>query len=95
VLVYLAPPLVALGWPLHGSTPAALAALAAFGLMAWTFQPTLRDYGRSRWLGLALPLAGALYLAMTVDSARRHRQGRGAEWKAPGAGSAAAATTAR
>jgi hopene-associated glycosyltransferase HpnB len=91
-LVYLAPPLVALGWPLHGDAAAAAVALAAWVLMAWTFQPTLRDYGRSRWLGLALPVAGALYLAMTFDSARRHHQGRGAEWKGRhGAGSAAAA----
>jgi hopene-associated glycosyltransferase HpnB len=81
LLVYLAPPLLALGWPLHGSAAAAGAALAAWALMAWTFQPTLRDYGRSPWLGLALPVAGALYLAMTVDSARRHYRGRGAEWK--------------
>jgi hopene-associated glycosyltransferase HpnB len=94
VVVYLVPPGVALGWPLHGSAPAALAALAAWALSAWTFLPTLRDYGRSRWLGLALPVAGALYLAMTVDSARRHRQGRGAEWKGrAGAGSAAAAAS--
>jgi hopene-associated glycosyltransferase HpnB len=94
VLVYLVPPLLALGWPLHGSAPAGLAALAAWGLMAWTFQPTLRDYGRSRWLGLALPVAAGLYLAMTVDSARRHHRGRGAEWKGrAGAGSAAAAAT--
>ena len=91
VLVYLVPPLVALGWPLHGGAAAAGAALAAWGLMTWTFQPTLRDYGRSPWLGLALPVAGGLYLAMTLDSARRHHQGRGAEWKGrTGAGSAAA-----
>lgn len=91
-LVYLVPPLLARGWPLHGDAAAAAAALAAWGLMAWTFQPTLRDYGRSRWLGLALPVAGALYLAMTFDSARRHHQGRGAEWKGrAGAGNAAAA----
>ena len=91
-LVYLVPPLLALGWPVHGSAAAAAGALAAWGLMATTFQPTLRDYHRSPWLGLALPVAGALYLAMTVDSARRHHQGRGAEWKGrAGAGSRAAA----
>jgi hopene-associated glycosyltransferase HpnB len=92
LLVYLAPPLLALGWPLHGSAAAATAGLAAWALMAWTFQPTLRDYGRSPWLALALPVAGGLYLAMTLDSAWRHQRGRGAEWKGRlGAGSAAAA----
>ena len=91
-LVYLVPPLVALGGPLHGSPAAAASALAAWGLMAWTFRPTLRDYGRSRWLGLALPVAGALYLGMTLDSARRHHRGRGAEWKGrAGAGNPSAA----
>jgi hopene-associated glycosyltransferase HpnB len=91
-VVYLAPPVLALGAPLHGSLAAAAAALAAWGLMAWTFLPTLRDYGRSRALALALPVAGALYLAMTVDSARRHHRGRGAEWKGrAGAGRAEAA----
>jgi hopene-associated glycosyltransferase HpnB len=94
VLVYLVPPLVALGWPLHGGGAAAGMGLAAWALMAWTFQPTLRDYARSPWLGLALPVAGALYLGMTVDSARRHHQGRGAEWKGrAGAGSDAAAAS--
>jgi hopene-associated glycosyltransferase HpnB len=93
VLIYLVPPALALAGPLHGSAVAAAAALAAWGLMAWTFQPTLRDYGRSPWLGLALPAAGALYLGMTLDSARRHHLGRGAEWKGrAGAGNAAAAT---
>jgi hypothetical protein len=28
-----------------------------------------------------LPGIAVLYLAMTVDSARRHRAGRGAQWK--------------
>lgn len=92
VLVYLVPPFVALSWPLHGASAAAVLALAAWGLMAATFVPTLRDYRRSPALGLALPVAGGLYLAMTLDSARRHHQGRGAEWKGrTGAGSPEAA----
>lgn len=93
-LVYLAPPLVAIGWPLHGDAAAGAAACGAWALMAWTFGPTLRDYGRSRWLAAALPVAGALYLAMTFDSARRHYRGRGAEWKGR-AGAGNVAPTAR
>ncbi len=80
-LVYLVPPLAVLGWPLHGDTAAALLGTFAWLLMAITFAPTLRLYRRSRLLAPALPLAGLLYLAMTLDSARRHLRGQGASWK--------------
>jgi hypothetical protein len=56
-------------------------------LQARSFAPTLALYDRSAWWGLALPVAGALYAAMTVDSARRHFRREGALWKGrPGAG---------
>ena len=80
-LVYLVPPLVALSLPWHGSAAAALLAAAAWLLMAWTYLPTLRLYGLAPIRALALPVAGLLYLLMTVDSARLHRSGRGALWK--------------
>ena len=80
-LVYLVPPVLALAWSLHGGTAAALLGALAWGLMAWTFLPTLRLYGLSRLWALALPVAGLLYLGMTVDSAWRHLRGRGARWK--------------
>jgi hypothetical protein len=51
------------------------------GLRAVTFMPTLALYGRAPAWGRALPVAGALYAAMTIDSARRHRSARGATWK--------------
>ena len=41
----------------------------------------LRLYGVRRVNALALPFAALLYTAMTVDSARRHRAGRGGAWK--------------
>jgi hopene-associated glycosyltransferase HpnB len=80
-LLYLAPPFAALAWPWHGSGFAAACGAAAWALMAWSYQPTLRLYGLPAAFGLALPLAGALYAAMTLDSARRHARGRGAAWK--------------
>ncbi len=80
-LVYLAPPALVLGWPLHGSAPSVLLGLAAWLLMALTFVPTLRLYRRSLALAPALPFAALLYLGMTVDSARRHWLGKGARWK--------------
>jgi hopene-associated glycosyltransferase HpnB len=86
-LLYLAPPLLALGLPLHGSAPAAGLGAAAWSLMAWTWLPTLRLYGLCPLRAFALPVAGLLYLGMTLDSARLHHRGRGALWKGrPGAG---------
>lgn len=81
LLLYLAPPLLALAWPWHGETLAALLGLAAWLLMAAAEAPTLRLYGLSPFRGLLLPLAGLLYALMTLDSARRHWLGRGATWK--------------
>ncbi len=80
-LVYLTPPLLALGWSLHGNKLAALVGVAAWLLMARTFLPTLRLYRRSPALAFTLPVAGLLYLAMTLDSALRHWRGQGGSWK--------------
>jgi len=91
-LLYLVPPALVLAVPLGGSPAAGGLAAAAWIAMAASFGPTLALYGRSPWWGFALPLAGALYAAMTLDSARRHLRSQGAAWKGrPGAGSAAAA----
>ena len=90
-LLYLVPPLAVLASPVHGSAAAVAFALAAWTLQARTFAPTLALYGRSGWWGFALPVAGTLYAAMTVDSARRHYRNQGAHWKGrPGAGAAPA-----
>ena len=77
MLTYLAPPVLAIGC--HGA--AQLAGITAWVLMAISFQPTLRLYGRSPLWGLALPLIGAFYTAFTVKSAVQVWQGRGGQWK--------------
>jgi hopene-associated glycosyltransferase HpnB len=80
-LAFLAPPmLVVAGLAGAGWWP------AIAGGMSWTamvvaYAPTLRLYGRPWWHGLALPLAAALYGAMTLSSALRHWRGRGGAWK--------------
>ncbi len=79
--LYLAPALLVLGFPLHRDLAALSFGAAAWGLQALSFAPTLARYGRPPVAGLALPALGALYTAMTVDSALRHRRGRGARWK--------------
>jgi hypothetical protein len=70
ILVYLLPPLLLLTWPLHGN--------AAAGLLG---APTLHLDRLNSFRALALPAAGALYLCMTIDSARLHWLGKGAYWK--------------
>jgi hypothetical protein len=56
-------------------------ALAAWIAMAFAYRPTVRLYRLSAaWLP-TLPLAAALYCAMTVDSAIQYRRGTGGRWK--------------
>ena len=60
--------------------------IAVPGLIAWlmmtlAYVPTVRRYGFPARDAVALPFAGLLYTAMTVDSARRHHRGAGGVWK--------------
>jgi hopene-associated glycosyltransferase HpnB len=80
-LVYVLPPALAIGGAAAGAGGVALLGLAAWAIMAATYLPMLRFY-RIAWpSALLLPAVAALYAAMTLDSARRHRRGRGAQWK--------------
>ena len=80
-LVYLAPPAAVLCLPLHGGWIAAGLGAVAWAAMAFAARPTNRLYGLPAIAGLALPVAAALFVAMTVDSARRHWLGAGRAWK--------------
>ena len=65
---------------------AALACHSLPGWLAWAamsvaFAPMLRFYRLPVILAPLLPLVAIFYLGATVDSARRHWQGRGGEWK--------------
>jgi hopene-associated glycosyltransferase HpnB len=86
--LYLVPPAGAIagliGLAAGGGAAAAWCAAAGLGgwaLMAATYLPVLRLYRLSPLRAPGLPLIALLYAAMTVDSARRHRGGRGGEWK--------------
>jgi hopene-associated glycosyltransferase HpnB len=76
-LTFIAAPLLAI----FASYPSWGLGVAAWGLMAIAFQPTLRLYRLSPLWGLMLPLIAATYLVFTVDSARQHWLGRGGMWK--------------
>jgi len=81
VLTYLVPPLLLLAWPWHHDGAAALLSALTWLLMASSLLPTLKLYRQPIWLAPLLPLAAALYSAMTFDSALRHWRGRGGQWK--------------
>ena len=75
--LFLVPPLAFLfaeGW-------ARLLGLAAWALMAGLYWPMLRFYRLSPLWAPLLPLTSLVYLGATLDSARRHWEGKGGEWK--------------
>ncbi|NIJ07850.1 hopene-associated glycosyltransferase HpnB [Sphingomonas vulcanisoli] len=76
-LIYLAPPALTLF--AHG-LPRWLG-LAAWALMALSFQPMLRFYRRSPLWGWALPSIAAFYAGATFVSAWDHWRGKGGMWK--------------
>lgn len=93
---YVIPPIAALagviGLVAGGGPPAlwcAAAGLASWLIMAVTYLPVLRLYRLSPLRAAALPVVALIYAAMTVDSARQHRGGRGGAWKGRTAGATA------
>jgi hopene-associated glycosyltransferase HpnB len=81
LVVYLLPPLLLIGGALAGAASAAVSGALAWALMTATYLPMLRWYRLSPLRALLLPAVAMLYTAMTIDSARRHRAGRGVQWK--------------
>ncbi|MGI5249104.1 glycosyltransferase [Actinacidiphila glaucinigra] len=81
LLVYVVPPLAAIGGALAGDRWLCAAGAAAWALMCGTYLPMLRYYRQPPWPALLLPFTAVLYLLMTVDSAVQHGRGRGAAWK--------------
>ncbi len=75
-VTYLAPPVLTLAGGI-AALPAALAWLA----MTIAFVPILRLYRQPLVIAPLLPVIATFYLAATIDSARRHWQGKGGEWK--------------
>jgi hopene-associated glycosyltransferase HpnB len=87
-ILYLLPPIAALVGLALGSLGGtavgwgiALTGVGSWALMTFTFLPLTRWYGAPNWQATLLPVAGLMYTLMTVDSARRHRLGRGGAWK--------------
>lgn len=81
LLLYAVPPAATIAGAAMGDRTALVAGALAWALMTLTHVPMLRFYGLSPLRALGLPLVALMYAAMTVDSARRHRAGRGGAWK--------------
>lgn len=83
MLLYFVVPSLGLAIALaRGEAGLAALAISALALMALSYTPTLKFYRLPLWRTLTLPLAGALYLAMTLSSAWRYAQGVRSTWKA-------------
>ena len=80
-LIYLLPPFLALAYPLHGQASIAAVALVTLLLMAFAYRPTIAYFALPPGWALTLPAAAILYMAMTLDSARRYWFGSGSHWK--------------
>ena len=78
MLLAFVPPVAGLAAPVPAARASALLALVA---MATAQQPLLRYYGLSPLRGFLLPLAGVLYLGMTVHSAVRYTRGVRSVWR--------------
>ncbi|MDX3097650.1 glycosyltransferase [Streptomyces sp. ME01-24h] len=81
LLVYVLPPLAAIGGAAAGDPGLCATGAAAWVLMCGTYLPMLRYYRQPPWPAVLLPFTAVLYLLMTVDSAVQHARGRGAAWK--------------
>jgi hopene-associated glycosyltransferase HpnB len=77
LLIWLLPPAAALLG--HGATR--WCGVAAWGLMAGSFLPSLRRYGLTPLWAPFLPLIALFYMAATVGSAVNHLRGRSVTWK--------------
>lgn len=76
-LTWLVPP----GAALFGGGAARSIGLAAWAMLAGSYLPTLRRFGRSYFWAPFLPLVAAFYMAATIGSALNHHLGRGVAWK--------------
>ncbi|MCW9680991.1 glycosyltransferase [Dolichospermum planctonicum UHCC 0167] len=80
-LVYLLPPIGIILGVLLGNCPITLVSFTAYLLMTFAYLPIIRSYKCPAIFAFSLPIIAFLYTLMTVDSALRHWQGRGGEWK--------------
>lgn len=80
-IVYLAGPAMLIFYGIHSVAMASSLGLLAWLLMSCAYLPTIIYYRQPAILAICLPLIGALFTLMTIDSAWRHWRRRGGQWK--------------
>jgi len=81
VITYLITP-IALFWAIVTfNIPLLIISLTTFLLMALSYYPTIRLYEIPIFYSFFLSAIASLYTLMTLDSALRHWQGKGGQWK--------------
>lgn len=81
IVTFICLPLIILSFPWHASVLAAMVGVMSWTLMCFAYIPTVRHHELKIWRSVTLPLASALYMAMTLHSALRHWLGLGQSWK--------------
>ncbi len=81
LLIYLAPLIGLVAGSLSGQFLMAEVGLISWAFMTVAYWPTIRLYVQNGLMSLLLPIAALFYTFMTIDSARRHWQGKGGQWK--------------
>jgi hopene-associated glycosyltransferase HpnB len=80
-ITYLVAPIGLIVGMITGNYSVSLLALITLLLISLSYYPTVKFYRLSLWYSFLLPAIALLYTLMTIDSARRHWQGKGGEWK--------------
>ena len=81
IIIYIVPAVTTVASLMTWDIALVIPAAGAWLLMGIAYFPTLNFYQGRFWELLLLPVAAALYAAMTVDSAIQYRRGQGSFWK--------------
>jgi hopene-associated glycosyltransferase HpnB len=81
MFLYLVPPIALIYGVKNVDLAVVVFGAAGWSVMAASIVPTLKLYGLNAAYSVLLPVAGSLYVAMTISSASRDRRGKGGAWK--------------
>lgn len=80
-ITYLVAPLGLIVGVMTSDYLVSLMASITYFLISLSYYPTVKFYRLPLWYSFLLPAIALLYTLMTIDSASRHWQGKGGQWK--------------